>query len=204
MQQKKLVHDSAAWFLVAANLIPIAGVIFFSWSLTQIMLLYWLETAIIGFYTIIKMLLQAGIFALFHIVFFMVHFGMFMGGHFMGIGAILTINTPNNSWDYMSDLRMMGFIPIAALLVSHGYSFIQNFEWPKKGTEMHAMQKSFADPYKRVILMHCVVLFGAFAVGFTGVTTAALFILVGLKILTDLYAHARKHSLLLRNETPKK
>ena len=41
--------------LIGANLIPLAGVFFFGWDVTLIVLLYWSENLIAGFYNILKM-----------------------------------------------------------------------------------------------------------------------------------------------------
>jgi hypothetical protein len=41
-------------FLIAVNLIPLFGVLFFGWSLFSIMFLYWIENGIIGFFNILK------------------------------------------------------------------------------------------------------------------------------------------------------
>lgn len=48
-----LYVSSAA--LVAANLIPLAGALFWNWELFEIAFLYWFESAIVGFSTILKM-----------------------------------------------------------------------------------------------------------------------------------------------------
>ena len=44
-------------FLIAVNLIPLFGVLFFGWSLFSIMFLYWIENGIIGFFNILKIAL---------------------------------------------------------------------------------------------------------------------------------------------------
>ena len=41
--------------LVTANLIPLTGALFWNWELFEIVFLYWFESAIVGFYTILKM-----------------------------------------------------------------------------------------------------------------------------------------------------
>jgi hypothetical protein len=41
--------------LVAANLVPLIGVGYFGWNISSIMLLYWAESAIIGYFAIKKM-----------------------------------------------------------------------------------------------------------------------------------------------------
>ena len=50
-------------FLIAVNLIPLFGVLFFGWSLFSIMFLYWIENGIIGFFNILKIALgETGLF----------------------------------------------------------------------------------------------------------------------------------------------
>lgn len=41
--------------LLAANLVPLIGVWYFGWNISSIMLLYWAESAIIGYFTVRKM-----------------------------------------------------------------------------------------------------------------------------------------------------
>ena len=41
--------------LVLANLIPLAGVLFLGWSVWQILIIYWLENGIVGFFNVLKM-----------------------------------------------------------------------------------------------------------------------------------------------------
>lgn len=74
--------------LIASNLIPVVGVIFFGWDLLAILLLYWAENGVIGVFTLLKMLTAAreGFIAslpskLFIMPFFTVHYGMFWSVH---------------------------------------------------------------------------------------------------------------------------
>ncbi|MCI0344952.1 MAG: DUF6498-containing protein [Chloroflexi bacterium] len=46
--------------LVVANAIPLAGVLFFGWSLLTILVVYWIENAIVGFWNVPKILLARG------------------------------------------------------------------------------------------------------------------------------------------------
>ena len=43
--------------LIAANLVPIIGVMFFGWDAGVILLVYWSENLVVGAYNILKMLL---------------------------------------------------------------------------------------------------------------------------------------------------
>lgn len=47
-------------FLIAANLIPVAGVLIWGWSVFEIVALYWFENVIIGAFNILKMLTASG------------------------------------------------------------------------------------------------------------------------------------------------
>ena len=46
-------------FLVAVNLIPLFGVLFLGWGLFPIMVLYWLENGIVGFFNLPKIALAS-------------------------------------------------------------------------------------------------------------------------------------------------
>lgn len=50
----------SAVLLVAANLIPLVGVLFFGWSLWTILVLYWVENGIVGFWNVPRILLAQG------------------------------------------------------------------------------------------------------------------------------------------------
>lgn len=50
----------SAVLLVAANLIPLVGVLFFGWSLWTILVLYWVENGIVGFWAVPRILLAQG------------------------------------------------------------------------------------------------------------------------------------------------
>ena len=45
------------WSLIIANLIPVIGVWFLNWSAKEVFIVYCLETIIIGFFTLLKLLI---------------------------------------------------------------------------------------------------------------------------------------------------
>ena len=63
--------------LVLANLVPLAGVLWFGWSIWTILTIYWVENGIVGFYNVLKMAAVSGIGKLGVIPFFILHYGMF-------------------------------------------------------------------------------------------------------------------------------
>ncbi len=51
---------TSGWVLVAVNLIPLFGVFFGGWKVYNIVLLYWLETAVIGAINVLRILTASG------------------------------------------------------------------------------------------------------------------------------------------------
>ena len=71
----------SALALLAANALPLCGVLFWGWPLGKLMALYWAETAVIGVLNIFRMLMISPVAGLPLAVFFTIHFGGFMLGH---------------------------------------------------------------------------------------------------------------------------
>lgn len=46
--------------LVLANLVPLYGVVFHGWSIFFVMLVYWMENVVVGFYNVLRMLFACG------------------------------------------------------------------------------------------------------------------------------------------------
>ena len=79
--------------LVVANAVPLVGVLFWDWSVFDLMLLYWFENGVIGVYAALTMLLTRGsmgdgahgpsglVAKLFVVAFFTVHYGAFWSAH---------------------------------------------------------------------------------------------------------------------------
>src|SRR3989338_8518396 len=128
------MYFSSIFSLLAANLIPALGELFFKWDVLSIIFIYWLETAVIGFYTILKIVYVRGPFGaefdhapfyftvvskIASILFFIVHFGffVFVQGFFV---MRLAENFYNPSlWTI--------FFGLLSLFISHGISFKKNF-----------------------------------------------------------------------------
>jgi len=116
--------------LLAANLLPILGVAFLGWEIRAILLIYWCESAVIGFYNAMKMLKRGGLGAVPFTAFFIVHYGLFMLVHLV----FVIVLTQRESWDEGLSLSAFwrafdaGVITaVIGLVVSHGVSYYTNF-----------------------------------------------------------------------------
>ena len=57
---RRTATSRSAILLILANLIPLVGVVLFGWSLWTILVLYWVENGIVGFWNVPKLLLAQG------------------------------------------------------------------------------------------------------------------------------------------------
>ncbi|MGZ8264294.1 MAG: DUF6498-containing protein [Burkholderiales bacterium] len=184
--------------LVAANLLPLAGVLLFGWNLAAVMVLYWAESAVIGFYTVLKMCVVGKLGAIFGVPFFLGHFGGFMAAHFAFVYGLFIHGGGTALPDVgaFAELREI-FLPLwpalVGLLVSHGISFFVNFIGEREH-EGSSMSELMTVPYRRLVVMHVTVILAGWIVLALGTPSPALLVLIAMKIFVDLRAHRREHA----------
>ncbi|MEK7400028.1 MAG: DUF6498-containing protein [Candidatus Poribacteria bacterium] len=187
--------------LLIANLIPLIGVLFFGWDSNLIIIMYWAESAIIGFYTILKIIIVVWVYkgeiltinkqpvkitgntillkmvlALVTILFFIIHYGGFMAAHLMALSYIVKFD----QIDIADALGYLGFI-----FASHGVSFLVNFVWSRE-YETATTKGVMVSPYIRIMTMQFAIFIGSVI----GVPAAGLPIV---KTFFDLLAHVNEH-----------
>ena len=205
--------------LTVANLVPLLGVFFLGWEAAAIVLLYWIENLIVGFFNILRMIMvkvesPAKQFQkLFIIPFFCVHFGGFCAGHGFFLLTFFKIGSPDqalsSSGAWLGPLvflellysvimqlwqsRPPGLVwPAVGLFISHGISFIRNFINRQEYLSLKLNEVMF-QPYKRIVLMHVSIIAGGFFILKLGSPVALLCILIFLKIGMDIWLHKRSH-----------
>lgn len=200
---RAILTKPSVLLLIIVNLVPLAGVILFGWDVGFLMLVYWLETIIIGLFNVPKLLTSAGgregqpfwliiLGNLFLVAFFCVHYGMFNFGHFMFLQSFFDLPPVNR--DVM--------IVVAGLALSHGVSLIIN--WFGKGEfRTTVVNNQMFKPYIRIVVMHVTIIFGGmFAAMGGGVFTLAF--LIVLKTISDIAAHAVTHGWVRMGELGEK
>lgn len=207
--------------LVAFNLVPLIGVLFWGWSMMLILVLYWLENGVIGVINIFKIATAHGAVAGSSIVpveagrlnfvstatkavlipFFCLHYGMFWVGHgiflfllpvFAG-AALATGGAGASRFGDFGSLEPGAIIfGLLALTATHVTSFFLN--WIGRGEYLSASPLSqMGSVYGRVVILHITILLGAFAIALLGTPVAALALLVLLKAGLDVTLHLREH-----------
>jgi hypothetical protein len=208
--------------IITANSIPVIGVIFLKWNPYFILFIYWGESLIIGFFNILRMLISgsidkgrftpAGLAGATGLsVFFTVHYGLFMFVHglflFFFMVLSLSINIQNSEsglvpysaidqmFDREGNIFQTELSAVIALFISHLASFYIYFV--RTGDYNHTEPMDYMmRPYKRIIIMHLTIIFGALALYATGFKSAVFIIIwIGLKVFFDLKMHFREMSL---------
>jgi hypothetical protein len=211
--------DVSLLVLIAANAVPLFGVIFLKWDVFYILFLYWAENLAIGFYNVLKMACVKvknpieNLGKLFVIPFFMVHYGLFTAVHgvfiFAFFGKEHAINSSahretwpcflsiiqmliNTATDAMQAVPLQVRLAVLSLFISHGVSFVYNYLINGE----YARTNSgilMATPYGRVVIMHVTILIGGILLQVTGSPAALLIILIGLKTFIDVSLHNAEH-----------
>lgn len=180
--------------LVLANLVPLLGVLFADWRIGDVMLVFWAESAIIGFFNLLKMWMIGRWIVLVAGPFFIGHFGGFMIGHLLFIYGIFV--SPSGQPDTSTHDVLLDFVDLwpalLALCVSHAISYKENF-LDRREYDERQIKDLMREPYARIIVMHVTLLLGGAAAMAAGDPIPALLLLIGLKIFFDVKAHRKQH-----------
>lgn len=198
-----------------SNLIPLIGVFYWGWDTFVLLMLYWLETLVIAFWTLIRILVAADlsrsffgevIGRVFMFCFFLVHAGGFMAGHFAFLWGFFAGEwatkihvthdflrvAPVEFWHKMVLANGL-LIPLAISFAGRGIAFF--FEiwrlplWKRlTGDDPGKERKSalVGGLYTRIVIMHLVILAGA-ALSQKFGALAPLILLVAMKTIVDLW-----------------
>lgn len=185
--------------LIAANLVPLFGVLFAGWDLFAILILFWSENIIIGFYNILKIATAKvnqpveHLGKLFIIPFFSFHYGMFCFVH--GIFISSFFNQDKMGFDPFSGISWPErkiLLGIAVLFISHGISFAVNYIIKDERSKTNIATLMGA-PYARIFILQIAIIFGGFFIMFLNSPVFMLIILIILKIGFDISLHRAQH-----------
>jgi hypothetical protein len=209
--------------LIIANLIPLVGVLWFGWDVWGILIIYWLENGIVGFFNVLKMRSAAGsddsspmaaaetrrrlnTFTVngrppsgsekaVLIPFFIMHYGIFwvVHGIFVMLLPLFAFRGADGSPDFGTTLD-----PLAIVFVVIGlfisHGLSYRLNYIGRGEYLHtSAAQQMFAPYGRLVILHVTIIFGAILIGMTGAPAAAIVVLVLLKIALDLGLHLAEH-----------
>ena len=197
-----------AALLVAVNLIPLVGVLSFGWDLLSLLILYWLESGVVGLINIPKMVRAQGPPAatparvrggrVFHandvplVAFFVLHYGIFWIVHGVFVFVLPLMIGRQPGFDYSALSSGVIGIGLIGLVISHVGSYFYNFLGRREYLKVSPEEQMFR-PYGRVLVLHLTILGGTFLVASLGTPMALLVLMVVLKIVIDLVLHVLEH-----------
>lgn len=194
--------------LVVANLVPLVGVFWLGWDAFSLVLLFWLENVIIGFFNILRMVTARGdgtgavAKKLFMIPFFTIHYGFFtlaqgvllfsIFGKAAGLESTQPGEIPAMAWQQVVALGLG--LTLLTLFASHGVSFLTNTLAAGEYKQAR-VDTLMGRPYGRIMIMQFTVLIGGFLAQMTGSNRWALLVLVVAKLVVDLASHQKERKI---------
>lgn len=195
----KIFLYSSSLFLIVVNVVPIFGVLYLGWDVFTIIILYWLESAVIGFFNVLKMQ-KINNFNFTRLVpFFIVHYSIFMLAHLFLITQLFKPNLGSASEQVEAFAIVLKYfeglaISLSLLFLSHGWSFMFNFIKQQEYKDKDLKKQMFV-PYQRIVIMQVVILMVGSGTVYSGYdqNVSAIVFLVILKTIFDLGAHIFEH-----------
>ena len=197
--------------LVSINIITIFGIIFLNWKTPEIIIAFWAESAIIGFFVILKMIKTKSIapekvknvfpvkIKYLLVPFFIFHYGIFMLAHLAFIFVMFNIGETEI---VLAEIIPTVAIIFASLFISHLFSYRSNFI-ENKEYEKSSVIKIMFSPYKRILTMHFAIILGfiiyIFLIPISGgspIEKISAIILTIIKILADSFSHLKESKLM--------
>ena len=196
------------YFLIAANLLPVAGVWIWGWSPKEVFMVYALETVIVGLFNLLKMGVvtavrktdiwyngpsrtqQSGLFFMF---FFLVHYGMFVAiqtGMFIQVSGIAKEYKVGFFDFFIHWPRYLGpdaYYMLAGFIISYGFNMYWNFLRPRQYRTISMMQLMF-QPYGRIFIQQVTVILGSMFLVF-GAGKIFILIFAAVKILFEVFVN---------------
>lgn len=202
-------------FLIGSNLVPLLGIAFWGWDAFELLVLYWCETAVIGFWTAVEMAFRPSPFPDrnmerlsrktgrgFRSMLLMVNVAIFMAAHMAFLWNLFAghwkerIHGPG---EFVQELIIGNglWVPLAVTFVTQGALLLFDLLSPAGSVSAASPDTSIrsssaiAGLYRRIVIMHLTILFGGWVLVVFAQQYAAG-ILVAVKTVLDLILNRRR------------
>ncbi len=194
-------NDIAAILLVIANIVPVINLLVKGEPVGSILVIYWIQMMIIGFWNIIKLivigrwsaLLSAPVFILMYLSIVNI-FGLIAGG-------LLDDQMQGTEWHENFSLWNFWW-PALMFFATHGLSFYTNF-LGRREDETTPWDKQLGQPILRAMPMWIAALAGGFVGSFFNTAAIAVLCVLPVKLVLDLLGHFNEHGMLNVPDDPK-
>lgn len=190
MTQRPFYGDISFWALLFSNGITITIAVKENWSLVIIVMVYWIQSCIIGLFNTLRMLSLKTSEPLYinkkpvlkeakyvAAVFFTFHYGLF---HLV-YGAFLLL------FAFISESKIsIGYLVIAGAIFFFDHLFSFNYNRKRDEQTKRGIMRLMFFPYARILPMHVIILVGV-------VSGGSILLFLGLKTLADVFMHVVEH-----------
>jgi hypothetical protein len=181
--------------LIAFNLLSLAIALYMGWDPALILFLYWAENVVVALWQVPRFFVARGNSPdneyklpnrVFMSLFFLVHYGIFTFVHGVLVFSLFLHQemTLNAVLDLVSGTPGLP-LALLGLLVSHGVQFFSDLA-SGSATSM-PLNKVMGQPYKRIVVLHLVVLLSGGLLMLLPYPMASLVLLAVIKTAIDVY-----------------
>jgi hypothetical protein len=186
---------------IAAALVLAYGVVALDWPPYWVLALFWLENVAIGVATLAKLVfagLRTGqpLGTLAMAAFFCVHYGMFCAVHGVFVATLFGQQRDSGGDMAITLARMVGdvvreppgMLALASIVIAVVIDLVRWIAAHRDDENPKLVGETMGAPYGRIVVLHVVILGGAFLMQLFKAPAAAALLLVALKLLADLGA----------------
>jgi len=195
-------NDYTAVMLVVANIYPVIEMAFKGEPVGSLLVVYWIQLMIIGFWNAVKLVVIARWKALLFVPIFAVMYLSIINMFGIVAGALLEDQMRGTPW-HQSFSMWTYWVPAVVFFASHGLSFWVNFV---KGREFETIdwETQLGKPFLRVMPMWIAALAGGILGGILNSAAWALLLVLPVKLSLDVFGHFAEHGMLSFDEDPRK
>jgi len=190
----RLRHDKTAWLLIFANLYPVVDMIWKGEPVASLLVIYWIQLMIIGFWNAAKLVVICRWKAIFIVPMFLVMYLSIINIFGIVAGSLLDDQMRGTIWHEHFSLWNY-WVPAALFFASHGLSFWVNFIGGRE-FESTKWDQQMGKPILRAMPMWLAALAGGILGGSLGSAAWAVLFVLPVKLALDVFGHFADHGLL--------
>jgi len=179
---------------VVANIVPVINLAVKGEPIGSLLIIYWLQMIIIGFWNIIKLIVIGRWAALLYVPMFGITYMAIVNIFGFIAGGLLDDQMRGTAW--VQDFSLWNYwVPTLMFFASHGYSFYFNF-LVRREDETTSWEQQMGQPFMRAMPMWVAAIIGGFIGGFFNSAAFAVLFVLPMKIVLDLLGHFVEHGML--------
>ena len=187
-------NDLTAVMLVFANIFPVFDLLSKGDPIGVILVIYWMQLMIIGFWNAVKLIVIARWKAFLYVPLFVLMYLSIINMFGLIAGILLDDQMRGTAWH--QDFSLWDYwVPAALFFANHGLSFWVNFI---RGREFEDISSDtqMGKPFLRAMPMWAAAIPTAFVGGFFNSAASAVLFVLPVKLALDVFGHFYEHGML--------